>query len=129
MPSLIEREDLTLLIDYFQDSIQKDLMLDYPIEVEHNQLDLSNNIRSLKASLYKKLIHKTLNHEEIEEILYNYLYEHIDGNNAYREHLSLFEKPLIKAGLEKYKSQLKLSHILGLNRNTLRKKIQEHGLD
>jgi len=129
MPSLCEREDLILLIDYFQDNIQKELMLDYPIEIEHSQLDLTENIRSLKASLYKRLIHKTLNNEEIKEILYNYLYEHIEGNNAYREYLCLYEKPLIEAGLKKYKSQLKLSHVLGLNRNTLRKKIQEHGLD
>jgi DNA-binding protein Fis len=129
MPSLLERSDLNLLIEYFQDLIQQDLMLDYPIQLQKEKLDFSQNIRSLKASLYKNLIHKTLNNEEIQEILYTYLYEHIEGNNAYRENLALYEKPLIVAGLKKYKSQLKLSSILGLNRNTLRKKIQEHGLD
>jgi len=129
MPSLKEREDLELLIEYFQDKIQKELMLDYPIDLDINLLDLSNNIKSLKASIYKKLITKTLSSDEIEEILFEYLYEHIDGNNAYRENLGLFERPLIQAGLKKYKSQLKLSSILGLNRNTLRKKIQEHELD
>ena len=129
MPKLQEREDLDLLIEFFQSQIQKELILDYPIDLNLTELDLSENIKSLKASLYKQLIHKTLNSEEIKKIIENYLYEHLEGNNAYREHLSLYEKPLLVAGLKKFKSQLKLSSVLGLNRNTLRKKIQEHGLD
>lgn len=129
MPSLKEREDLELIIEYFQNEIQKELMLEYPIELNSSILDLSHNIKSLKASIYKRLITRTLSSNDIEEILFEYLYEHIDGNNAYRENLGLFERPLIEAGLKKYKSQLKLSSVLGLNRNTLRKKIQEHELD
>jgi DNA-binding protein Fis len=129
MPTLQEREDLSLMIEFFQNEIQKDLMLDYPIKLDIKNLDFSTNIQSLKASIYRQLMSKTLNSEEIEEILFEYLFHHIEGNNAYREHLFLFERPLIKAGLKKYKSQLKLSSILGLNRNTLRKKIQEHDLD
>ena len=129
MPNLQEREDLDLLIQFFQSQIQKELMLDYPIELNIEELDLNENIKSLRASLYKQLIHKTLNSEEIKKIIENYLYEHLDGNNAYREYLSLYEEPLLIAGLKKFKSQLKLSSVLGLNRNTLRKKIQEHGLD
>ncbi|HIP61765.1 MAG TPA: Fis family transcriptional regulator, partial [Sulfurovum sp.] len=58
-----------------------------------------------------------------------YLSKHIDGNNAYRDYLGIYERPLIRAGLKKFKSQLKLSSILGLNRNTLRKKIHEHNID
>jgi DNA-binding protein Fis len=129
MPPLKEREDLELFIDFFQNEIQKELMLDYPIELDKNNLDLSTNIQSLKASMYRQLMSKTLSSEGIEEILFEYLLHQIEGNNAYREHLPLFERPLIQAGLQKYKSQLKLSSILGLNRNTLRKKIQEHDLD
>jgi len=129
MPPLKEREDLELFIEFFQNEIQKELMLDYPIELDKNNLDLSTNIQSLKASMYRQLMSKTLSSEGIEEILFEYLLHQIEGNNAYREHLPLFERPLIKAGLKKYKSQLKLSSILGLNRNTLRKKIQEHDLD
>lgn len=129
MPKLQEREDLDMLIRYFQEQIQKELMLDLSIELNRSELDFSKNIKSLKASIYKQLVKKTLTENDIEGILFEYLVQHIDGNNAYREHLSLYEKPLIKAGLQKYKSQLKLATTLGLNRNTLRKKIQEHGLD
>jgi len=129
MPTLEERENIDELIKYFQDKIQKELMVERAITLDVQKLDLSQNIRSLKASIYKQLMNRTLNSEKIESILFEYLLENIDGNNAYREYLCLYEKPLIKAGLQKYKSQLKLSRILGLNRNTLRKKIQEHGLD
>lgn len=129
MPNLKQRRDIALLSEYFQKKIQKELMLPEPIELDSSKFDLSENIKSLKASIYKQLMHKTLDTPDIEEILFEYLFDNIKGNNAYRDCLHLYERPLIKAGLEKYKSQLKLSNILGLNRNTLRKKIQEHGLD
>jgi len=129
MPNLEEREDLDKLIEYFQEQIEQELMLQSRIELDRENLDLSLNMKSLKASIYKQLMSKTLTAQEIEDILFEYLLKNIEGNNAYRDNLSLFEKPLIKAGLQTYKSQLKLSKVLGLNRNTLRKKIQEHELN
>jgi len=129
MPKLEEREDLTELILYFQKKIQKELMLDEEISLEIKKLDLTQNIKSLKASLYKQLLLSTFRKEDIQTFLYEYLFKEIEGNNAYREHLGLFEEPLIEAGLKKYKSQLKLAGVLGLNRNTLRKKIQEYDID
>ena len=129
MPSLKEREDKKFIIQYFQNEIEKELMIEDSIKIDHKVLNFSDNIKSLKASLYKELMIKTFNSQDIEKVLFDYLLEHIEGNNAYREHLFLYEKPLIEAGLHKYKSQLKLSNILGLNRNTLRKKIQEHGIN
>jgi DNA-binding protein Fis len=63
--------------------------------------------------------------DDISAMLYDYLYTHFEGNDNYRKHLGLYEKPLIKAGLKKYGSQLQLAAALGINRNTLRKKIQE----
>ncbi len=75
------------------------------------------------------MILNSLTDGDIEQILYEYLYRNMEGNNAYRENLPLFERPLIEAGLKKFKSQLKLSSVLGLNRNTLRKKIYELGID
>jgi len=63
--------------------------------------------------------------KDIEEILYHYLYREMEGNNDYKDYLPLYERPLIEAGLKKFGSQLKLADILGINRNTLRKKIHE----
>jgi len=129
MPTLQEREDLNFLISHFQKSIQKKLMIEKEIELSVEKLDLTQNIKSLKASIYKQLIMKTFTKEDIHTFLYDYLLDEIDGNNAYREHLGLYEEPLIMAGLKKYKSQLKLAGVLGLNRNTLRKKIQEYDIN
>ena len=131
MPSLRDRDedDINILIDYFIKDIKKSLMIDTPIDLSSSDIDLSENIKSLKSSIYKKLILNGLKKEDIENILFEYLYKNIEGNNAYRENLSLFEKPLIQAGLKKFKSQLKLSSVLGINRNTLRKKIYELGIN
>ncbi len=128
MPTLKQREDLPLLIEHFKHEIMESLMVKGPIELELKGLDLSQNSKSLKASLYRKILFNSVNKEEIQLLLYNFFYKNLEGNNAYREHLKLYEEPLIQAGLKKYKSQLKLSSVLGLNRNTLRKKIQEYGL-
>jgi len=129
MPKLEEREDLSSLVLYFQKEIQKELMIEEEISLDITKLNLTQNIKSLKASIYKQLLLATFKKEDIQAFLYDYLFKEIEGNNAYREHLGLFEEPLIQAGLKKYKSQLKLAGVLGLNRNTLRKKIQEYDID
>ena len=130
MPPLLERpEDVTLLTEQFYRSIKEELMISTESHIDKSQLDLSENIKSLKASLYRQLVTANLNQEELEKLIYGYLHARIEGNNAYRDHIGLFERPLIQAGLAKYRSQLKLSSVLGLNRNTLRKKIHEHHLD
>jgi len=56
----------------------------------------------------------------------DYLFDKLGSNSDYRNFLYLYEVPLIKAGLNKFNSQLKLSDKLGLNRNTLRKKIADN---
>ena len=129
MPRLEERDDLPLLITHFQKLVEKELMVNEPILLDTKQLDFSENLRSLKASITRQVVLKSCDKQDIQSILFDYFSKDMEGNNAYREHLSLFELPLIQAGLEKYKSQLKLSKVLGLNRNTLRKKIEENVID
>jgi len=130
MPPLRQRpEDIELLSTHFCNLIREELMITAECQIDTAQLDLSENIKSLKASLYRQLVTADLSRDELEKLIYTYLYPKLQGNNAYREHLGLFERPLIRAGLEKYRSQLQLSSVLGLNRNTLRKKIHEHHLD
>lgn len=128
MPNLQDRDDVELLITHFQREIEKSLMIEEHVLINKEELDLSQNLKSLKASIYKKLIVKTFDEEDIKGLLYDYLFKTVEGNNGYREHLGIYEIPLIEAGLKKYKSQLKLANVLGLNRNTLRKKIQEYDI-
>lgn len=59
-------------------------------------------------------------------IMEHYMIDKLGTNNDYRAFLHLYEVPLIRAGIKRFKSQLQLADKLGLNRNTLRKKIAEH---
>lgn len=131
MPSLQERpEDIKHFKELFIKEASSTLMIgENTFEHDNIPINLTNNSKSLKRSIYIHVMKYSLNDQDIEEILYHYLLKHMDGNDAYREHLGLFEKPLIHAGLKKFGSQLQLSQVLGINRNTLRKKIHEHNID
>ncbi|DAB40627.1 MAG TPA: Fis family transcriptional regulator [Sulfurovum sp. UBA12169] len=102
---------------------------EHSLSLESIATDLSDNNQSLKKSVYEQVIYRNMHPKEIEQVLYTYLLEHLEGNNAYKEYLGLYEKPLIEAGLKKFRSQLQLSQVLGINRNTLRKKIYEYRID
>lgn len=129
MPSLKDRvEDIELLVNYFIKDVKRNLMIDKLI-IDLDRVDISSNTKSLRKSVYKEAFINDCTNKDIEEILYNYLLKYMNGNNDYKKYLSLYERPLIKAGLKKFYSQLKLSSILGINRNTLRKKIHELNLN
>jgi len=50
--------------------------------------------------------------------------------NLYDLMLGLVEKPLFRAVLRETRgNQVRAAHLLGINRNTLRKKLKEHGID
>lgn len=131
MPTLKERpDDVVYLTELFVKEACNTLMIeDDQIDPSGFKVNLSMNSKSLKKSLYLDLFKLSIEKKELEEIMYNYLYPSLDGNDAYREFLGLYERPLIKAGLNKFGSQLQLSQVLGINRNTLRKKIHEHNID
>ena len=131
MPSLKERpQDALYLRDLFFQQAQHDLMIEKPpADLSEFRMDLSANSKSLKRAIYNFLTIRTMDKKSIEEAVYYYIMDHITGNNAYKEYLELYEKPLIEAGLKKYGSQLQLAQVLGINRNTLRKKIHEHAID
>jgi DNA-binding protein Fis len=69
---------------------------------------------------------ESIDEKNLMEIMEQFLIQKLGGNNDYRTFLHLYEVPLIKAGIKRFKSQLQLADKLGLNRNTLRKKIAEH---
>ena len=131
MPPLAERpDDVNYLTKRFtQEALSILMMNSLDIDLKNIPLNLSKNNQSLKKSIYLYLVQHSMDSSEIEEVLYHYLLKNLDGNDAYREYLSLYEKPLIQAGLKKFGSQLQLSQVLGINRNTLRKKIYEHHID
>ena len=131
MPPLKEREeDVEYLKTLFAKEACETLMIDEnKVDMHSLPLNLTMNAKSLKKSLYLDLMKLSMDEKEIQEIIYQFILKHLDGNDGYREYLGLYEKPLIKAGLKKYGSQLQLSQILGINRNTLRKKIHEQNID
>lgn len=131
LPSLKERpDDVAFIKEKFVKEAQKNLMLDdADISTHDIPVNLTQNSRTLKRSIYQHLMNRTMGKKEIQQAVYHYIYENLEGNNGYKEHLDLYEVPLIEAGLAKYRSQLQLSQVLGINRNTLRKKIHEHHID
>jgi DNA-binding NtrC family response regulator len=131
MPSLKERpEDVAYIRDLFIKEARSNLMLEDKVFTANEiQLNLSDNSKTLKKSIYEHLMNHSMDENNIKQAIYHYLLNHLEGNNGYKDHLGLYEKPLIEAGLKKYGSQLQLSQVLGINRNTLRKKIHEHHID
>jgi len=131
MPSLLERpEDVTYLKElYIKEALSTLMIENETFEPDEIQINLSTNSESLKRSVFLHLLKHSMDDTDIKEVLYHYLLKNLDGNDGYREHLGLYEVPLIKAGLKKFGSQLQLSQVLGINRNTLRKKIHEHHID
>ncbi len=121
-------EDAQLLAEHFIEKATKMLAIETSIKIDVNNLDLSENSKSLKKEIYKILIKNEFDEQDLEGLLFDYFSKNLKGNNDYKDFLYLYERPLIKAGLLQYKSQLKLSNILGINRNTLRKKVNEYDL-
>jgi len=131
MPTLQERPDDILYLKklFIKESLSTLIIDKSDINPNDIPTNLTKNTKSLKKAVFMHLMKHSLGGKEIEAILYEYLFKHLDGNDGYREYLTLYEKPLIEAGLKKFGSQLQLSQILGINRNTLRKKIHEHNID
>lgn len=86
-------------------------------------INTSNNAHSLRKSIYFSFLFESIGENEIMMLMENYMLENMDGENAYRDFQYLFEAPLLKASQKKYKSQVQMAKHLGLNRITLRKKL------
>ncbi len=127
LPPLADREeDIAVLIESFQKEAEAIFGLKETFEFDVLHVDLSENASSLRRQLFLHYLLDDVDEHDLMELLEKYLYNKIGSNNDYREYLHLYEVPLIRAGLKKFRSQLKLASVLGLNRNTLRKKIQEN---
>ena len=127
IPPLNSRlEDIEFLVDRFANEASK--LFGSTIDFDMNSFvpDLSTNANSLRRQVMINSLLKDIKDTELMEILEKYLFNKLGSNSDYREFLYLYEVPLIKSGLKRFKSQLQLSDKLGLNRNTLRKKIADN---
>jgi len=126
IPDLFKREqDTKLLIQKFSKEASQTLDME---TIANSKLitNISNNAHSLRKSIYFSYLFETIGEEEILMFLERYLSEHLEGENSYKDLIYLFEVPLIKASTKKYKSQVQVAKHLGLNRITLRKKLDIH---
>ncbi len=127
LPPLVSRvEDVSSFINHFEIESKSLFNISTNVVFDDFEPDLSENLVSLKKQIYSKVLTSNIDESTLMKLIENHLFHKIGGKNDYRDFLHIFEVPLIKAGIKKFKSQLKLSAILGLNRNTLRKKISEN---
>jgi DNA-binding NtrC family response regulator len=126
IPPLQEREeDIVALAEKFLTEANELFNDTQKIDFKEVELDIADNAHSLKRSVYLEVLSGRMNDHEIIKIVENYLEPKLGGGNDYREYLYLFDVPIIRMALKKFGSQLQVSGKLGLNRNTLRKKITE----
>ncbi len=127
VPPLRERmEDVEELLKQFISDAMILFGSNNDFDVSNFKPDLSQNALSLKRQVMMNYLLQDVKDTELMDIIEQYLYDKLGSNSDYRTLLYLYEVPLIKAGLHKFKSQVQLADKLGLNRNTLRKKIAEH---
>ena len=124
IPPLKNRiEDTKALINKF--SQEASSILEMPL-VSSSKLitNISNNTHSLRKSIYFSYLFETIGENEILTFLERYLSENLSKNSSYKDLLYIFEVPLLKAAIKKYKSQVQVAKHLDLNRITLRKKLE-----
>jgi len=126
IPPLTERlEDVSALLELFMSEANVIFGEERAFSMPTYELDLSNNAISLRKQLFLHYQFSNISENDLMGIMEQYLEGRLGSKNDYRKYLYLYEVPLIRVGLREFKSQLKLSDKLGLNRNTLRKKIAE----
>ena len=124
IPNLSKREeDTKALVSKFSQEASN--ILDMPsISSSKLIVNISNNSHSLRKSIYFSYLFETIGEHEILMFLEKYLSENLRGENSYKDLSYIFEVPLLKASTKKYKSQVQVAKHLGLNRITLRKKLE-----
>ena len=127
IPPLSQRtEDIEELIEKFTKEASSIFNTNDEFNIENFIPDLSQNSNSLRRQVMISYLLQDIKEKELMDIIQAYLVDKLGSNNDYKSFLHLYEVPLIQAGLQRFKSQLQLSDKLGLNRNTLRKKIADN---
>jgi DNA-binding NtrC family response regulator len=130
IPPLQDRAaDILPLASHFSAEIREILGEEDEIELVDGTFDISRNCHSLKRSIFYSYLIQTVQEDMLLDLLEIYISDKIGGKNDYRDLLHLYEIPLLRCSFKKFKSQLQVAEKLGLNRNTLRKKMQEYKED
>ena len=111
-------EDIEAFLNYFIKEAKEELKIDKNISIQNP--DISENLNSLKRQVYKELL-KPQTKEEVYELLEEIL---LTKHSTYEEEINNFEKTLFSAMRKLYKSKLKISEKLKINRVTLTKKMK-----
>lgn len=127
IPPLRQRsEDVNELVKKFVEEASTLFSSSTKFNNENFIPDLSQNSVSLKRQVMIHSLLGDIKDKELMQIIESFLVDKLGSQSDYRNFLYIYEAPLIKAGLTRFKSQLQLSDRLGLNRNTLRKKIADN---
>jgi DNA-binding protein Fis len=70
----------------------------------------------------------SISEDDLMLMMEKYIVKKLGSNNDYEAFLHLYEVPLLRAGIKRFKSQSQLANKLGINRNTLRKKLAKHAV-
>ena len=156
LPPLRNRkDDIPLLTEYFLHKFQEEMGIE-PRTLSSKAIDAlkeytwPGNVRELENILRRAVLlspnpvlspddlalpQKRQAKESLEDIIYNRLEGFINNINIKDKHelydtvLPFMERPLIRLVLKKTGgNQVKTAELLGINRNTLRKKIKELGI-
>lgn len=126
LPPLREREeDIYPLAKKFFKEACENFFVECDMQMDVSSFSLEKNCYSLKMSVYKAVIEKFYDENDMLRLTEEMLSERVLSPNSYRENLYLYDVPIIRAGLKRFKSQLQVANELGINRNTLRKKIND----
>jgi len=123
-PLELRREDLEELINIYVHNAKKI----YPSTVVPSdmKIDISGNGITLKQSIFKSILLKSMTRQEIKNTLYDFFIRELKDERSYKQLLEIFEIPLLKAARKVYKSQLQMANKLSMNRITLRKKLYKY---
>ncbi len=130
LPPLAKRpEDTNLLIEDYIIKAKKLFSIEEDLKDLLINVDLSKNSNSLKESIYRAVLFNSIDENEMQLLLEQFFDKVVEKKTDYKVLLEIFEKPLLKAMRKQYKSQLQMAAKLNLNRNTLRKKMYQYGLE
>lgn len=118
------KEDLEELKQFYTDEAKK--IYSSNITPRDIKIDLSGNGITLKQSIYKSVLLKSITKQELMDTLNDFFVREFKVQRTYKQLLEIFEIPMLKAAKKVYKSQLQMANKLSINRITLRKKLNKY---